>query len=82
MDADQIQRLFNQAKNAVSREFTFAERTVVPEIPGVSEAYLGLIPAREFISILADDNNEITKSLFYDNVRDFQDYNPVNSEIR
>jgi AIPR protein len=80
--ADQIQRLYNQAKNAVSREFTFSERTVIPEIPGVSEAYLGLIPVPELISILKDENGEITKSLFYDNVRDFQDYNPVNTEIR
>jgi len=82
VDVDLIQRLYNQAKNAVSREFTFSERTVIPEIPGVSEAYLGLLPASEFVSILADDNGEITKSLFYDNVRDFQDYNPVNTEIR
>lgn len=82
VDADLIQKLYNQAKNAVSREFTFSERTVIPEIPGVSEAYLGLLPAPEFVSILADENGEMTKSLFYDNVRDFQDYNPVNTEIR
>jgi hypothetical protein len=80
--ATTIQRLYNQAKNAVSREFTFSERTVIPEIPGVTEAYLGLIPASEFISILADENGDITKSLFYDNVRDFQDYNAVNTEMR
>ena len=54
VDADLIQKLYNQAKNAVSREFTFSERTVIPEIPGVSEAYLGLLPAPEFVSILAD----------------------------
>jgi hypothetical protein len=82
VDADGIQRLYNQAKNAISREFTFSERTVIPEAPGVTEAYLGLIPVPEFISILKDENGEITKSLFYDNVRDFQDYNPVNAEIR
>ena len=69
--ADQIQRLYNQAKNAVSREFTFSERTVIPEIPGVSEAYLGLIPVPELISILKDENGEITKSLFYDNCARF-----------
>ncbi len=82
VDADGIQRLYNQAKNAISREFMFSERTVIPEAPGVTEAYLGLIPVPEFISILKDENGEITKSLFYDNVRDFQDYNPVNAEIR
>jgi len=69
-------------RNAISREFTFADRTVVPEIPGVAEAYLGLVPARELIRLLEDDNGEIIKNLFYDNVRDFQDFNPVNSEMR
>jgi hypothetical protein len=82
IDADALQRLYSQTKNAISREFTFSERTVIPEIPGVAEAYLGLVPAREFIHLLEDDEGEIIKSLFYDNVRDFQDFNPVNSEIK
>ncbi len=82
VDADAIQKLYRQTKNAVRRDFTFAERTTVPEIAGVTQAYIGLLPASEFISILRDDDGEITKSLFYDNVRDWQDYNRVNSEIR
>lgn len=82
IDADSLQRLYAQTKNTISREFTFADRTVVPEIPGVIEAYLGLVPAREFVGLLQDENGEIIKSLFYDNVRDFQDFNPVNSEIK
>lgn len=80
--ADAVQRLYNQTKNAISREFTFAERTVIPEIPGVSEAYLGIIPAPIFLSIVCDEDGEIIKSIFYDNVRDWQEYNAVNDEIR
>jgi hypothetical protein len=80
--ADAIQKLYNQTKNAISREFTFAAKTVVPEIPGVHEAYLGLLPAQEFVRLLDDGSGGILKSIFYDNVRDWQDYNPVNSEIR
>jgi hypothetical protein len=82
VDADSLQKLYGQTKNAISREFTFSDRTVMPEIPGVAEAYLGLVPAREFVRLLQDDSGEIIKSLFYDNVRDFQDFNSVNSEIR
>jgi hypothetical protein len=82
VDADSIQKLYRQTKNAVQREFTFADRTTVPEIAGVTQAYIGLLPAEEFISILRDENGDITKSIFYDNVRDWQDYNPVNTEIR
>jgi hypothetical protein len=80
--SDQIQKLYNQSKNAIAREFTFAERTVVPDIKGVTEAYLGLLPAKEFIGLLDDGNGEILRSIFYDNVRDWQDYNPVNNEIK
>jgi hypothetical protein len=82
VDADTIQKLYNQTRNAVSRDFTFSERTVVPEIPGVKEAYLGLLPATEFITLLDDGTGGILKSIFYDNVRDWQEYNPVNAEIR
>lgn len=80
--ADSIQKLYNQTKNAVSREFTFASRTVVPEMPGVAEAYIGLLPAKEFLSIVEDEGGELLRGIFYDNVRDWQDYNAVNSEIR
>jgi hypothetical protein len=44
MGADAIQKLYNQAKNAIAREFTFANRVDIPEMPGVTEAYLGFLP--------------------------------------
>ena len=80
--SDVIQRYYSQIKNAVSRDFTFEVRAVIPDIVGVKEAYLGLLPAREFVSLLDDGSGGIMKSIFYDNVRDWQNYNPVNQEIR
>lgn len=80
--ADGIQRLYGQSKNAISREFTFTERVVVPEVPGVAESYLGIIPAKEFLTLVEDESGELVKSIFYDNVRDWQDYNVVNTGIR
>jgi hypothetical protein len=80
--AEGIQKLYWQAKNAISREFEFSNRTVMPAIAGIKEAYLGLLPAGEVLNILRDDDGEMTKSIFYDNVRDWQDFNDVNSEIR
>ncbi|MEP7153195.1 MAG: AIPR family protein [Nitrospira sp.] len=82
LDADSVQRLYNQSKNAIARDFTFANRTLIPEMPGVSEAYLGFLPASEFLALLRDENGVLLKTIFYDNVRDWQDYNAVNSEIR
>lgn len=82
VDADGLQKLFNETKNAISREFLFEEKSVVPEMPGVDEAYIGLVSASVFLGLIRDDRGEIIKSLFYDNVRDWQDYNSVNSEMK
>ena len=78
----EIQKLYAQAKNAIAREFVFQNRTVVSAMSGVADAYLGLIPAAEALKILTDEDGEIVKSIFYDNVRDWQNFNDVNDEIR
>ena len=82
IDADGLQRLYRQTKNAIAREFNFVNKTVVPDVPGVKEAYLGFLPVTEFLKIIRDDGGELNSGLFYDNVRDWLDSNPVNDEIR
>ena len=82
VDANRIRELYLQAKNAIRREFDFANKAVVPPIPNVTEAYIGILPVKELLSILRDDDGEIAKSVFYDNVRDWQAYNDVNKEIQ
>lgn len=82
LGADEVQKLYNQSRNAIARDFTFADKTVAPEMPGIEEAYIGLLPAPEFLKLLQDDEGNLIKTLFTDNVRDWQDYNPVNSEIK
>src|SRR5258708_5779234 len=81
--AEGLQQLYRQTKNAVSAEFTFTNRVLLPEIAGVSEAYIGFISLKEFIEIVTDDEGELLGSIFYENVRDWQDYTAkVNDEIR
>jgi hypothetical protein len=80
--AETLQKLYRESQNSITREFTFAERTVVPEIPGVNEAYLGFLSAADYLRLITDENGTLIKSIFYDNVRDFQDYNDVNRGIR
>ncbi len=82
LGAEGIQRLYRQTKNAIGREFQFRNRIVIPEVPDVTEAYLGYLPMPEFVKILSDENGEIVPSLFYSNPRDWQNYNVVNSEIK
>lgn len=82
--APEIQKLYQQSKNAISREFQFPNRQDVPEIPGVNEAYVGFVPAKQFLPIICDEAGEIVRSVFYDNVRDFQGYagDGANDEMR
>lgn len=80
--ADKLQELFQEAKNAISTEIMFSERTTFPDIGGVEQAYLGLLPATEYLKLIQNTNDEIISSLFFDNVRDWQEWNPVNTEIR
>lgn len=82
LGAEGIQKLYRQTKNAISSGFLFENRVVIPEVPGVTQAYLGFLPVPEFRKIVADDSGEIMGSLFYSNPRDWQDYNEVNSEIK
>jgi hypothetical protein len=80
--ADILQKLYRQAKNAVARDFTFSNHAAVPEMPGVTEAYLGFIPAKDFLSIIASDDGEIMRGIFESNLRDFQGPdNRVNAAI-
>ncbi len=81
--ADGLQRLYRQTKNAVSREFSFGNAVAAPEkIPGVKEAYLGFLPAKEFLSIIRSEDGEIMRQIFESNIRDFQGSNPVNDAIK
>jgi hypothetical protein len=82
VDAGKLQKLYRESQNAITREITFTQRTVIPEIPGVDQAYIGLLPGPEFLKIIENENLEIVSSLFYDNVRHWQEWNAVNTEMR
>lgn len=83
LGADDIHRLYQGTKNAISRSFVFDKKVEVPAIPGVDLSFVGYIPATEFVSIISDEaGDDIIGSIFYDNVRDWQDYNIVNGAMR
>lgn len=53
----------------------------LPDLPGVTEAYYGILPFLEFKKLLVDEDDKIV-NIFDDNVRDFQgENNPVNQLI-
>lgn len=79
--SSEIQKLFHETKNKLSSTVTFINRIILPDIEGVSEGYLGVIPLNEYLKLIQDENKTI-HSIFDDNVRDFQGNNSVNKKIK
>ncbi len=82
IDALALQKLYRQARNSTSTEFNFEHCIPLPKIQGVQQAYLGYMSAREFVRLVKGEDGEFLGGVFYDNPRDWQDYNPVNTEIK
>ncbi len=81
IDADRLKTLYRTLRNKVECEILFDKHTILPQIAGVTEAYLGILPCQDYLRLITDENGDIRRGLFYDNVRDFQGDNPVNREI-
>jgi cold shock CspA family protein len=81
LDAERLKALYRTLRNKVECEIVFDKHTILPQIPGVTEAYLGILPCNEYLKLITGEDGDIRRGLFYDNVRDFQGDNPVNREI-
>jgi len=82
IDAERIHGLYRDTKNSITKEIVFTARTVVPDIPGIEQAYLGFLPVPEFLKLIENNNEEVISSIFYDNVRHWQEWNEVNTEMK
>ncbi len=81
LDRDELQRYYRETRNPVAADITFANRVTLPDLPGVGEAFLGFLPAPEFLKLIPGDGDEVDDSVFIDNVRHWQDWNAVNRGI-
>jgi cold shock CspA family protein len=82
IDANKLKSLYREIKNKITKEITFEKHTILPKMEKVTESYLGILPVTELVKITSDDDGELIKTIFYDNVRDFQGFNKVNNGIR
>ena len=80
-DYNLIQNEYKKIGQKITKTFVFKDKTLMPEIENVDEAYIGVVPVTTIISLIEDDSELIT-SIFYDNVRDFQGFNKINEEIK
>ena len=79
--ADLLQKLYRNTIDVIETEINFDNKILLPDIQNVTQSYLGFIDYGEYLKLISDDNGEIRKSVFYDNVRDYQGDNPVNHEM-
>src|SRR5690606_4720289 len=81
-----IQDGFRSATNATSAKLNFQKAITMPTHDRVEEAYIGYVPASEILAIaLGEPDQEgvrhINRSIFYDNVRDFNPESEINKSI-
>jgi hypothetical protein len=81
LDATKVQKLYFQTKNAFRVTINFGHNLSLPEIPNVRESYIGLLPISEYLKMITDDDGNVRRRLFFDNIRDFQGDTPVNKSI-
>ncbi len=80
--ADELHKMYQSTINKIERTIDFPDRITLPEMENVESAYLGILPAVHFLSLIVEED-EIVKRVLYDNVRDFQgENNDVNEDIQ
>jgi len=81
VDGEDLTTMYRSIVTQVSRSITMDKYAIVPKIAGVRQAFIGVLPASEYLCLISGEDNQVLRHLFYDNVRDYQGENPVNREI-
>ncbi|WGV24604.1 AIPR family protein [Halotia branconii] len=81
VDAEYLKIIYKEIRNKVDKKINFDKHTILPKIDKVDEAYIGILPATEYLKLICANDGTLLRNLFNDNVRDFQGNNPVNQEI-
>lgn len=81
VDADGLKTICDNNENKFQATIEAIDTMPLTEVDGVTNSCIALCYASELINILSTDEGVIRKSLFDDNVRDYQGINNVNDEI-
>ncbi len=80
-DADKIITAYKELKKKIRKTVVMEKRYTFPPMTSIRQAYGGLVRCKDFINLLQDEEGNMLHNIFEDNVRDFQGYNPINTEI-
>lgn len=80
--ASETQKRYKQLTNQLSADLNFPKKISIGYIEKVKNAFVGVIPADEFRRLIVGAAGEVLQAAFYDNVRDWQGLNPVNTVMQ
>lgn len=81
IDAYAFKKICDNNENTFNTTIEVIDTMPLTEVDGVNNSCVVLCYASEFMKLLSTDEGVIRKSLFDDNVRDYQGNNSVNEEI-
>ncbi len=82
-DKSFIRKQYEKTKVQNSATFELNSKIEIPYMEKVDEAYFAIMPIKEYLKIILDENNRIRRGIFELNVRDFAgiEENRVNQDI-
>ena len=82
IDAERLKNIYREISRRSVKEVLFNNHVALPDMTEkVNQSFIGSILLRNFIELIKDSDGNISKGLFFDNVRDYQGKNKVNKEI-
>lgn len=81
VDSGELKEIYDSIQNTFNATIDTRHSMPLTDVIGVSNACLAIVFGSELIKLISTEDGIIRKSLFNDNVRDFQGLNPVNLEI-
>lgn len=82
IDSSSLKNLCDSNENSFDVTFGFIENMGLNEVSCVDNSCVVLCFGDEFVKIVLNENRTLRKTIFNDNVRDFQGDTTINSEIR
>lgn len=82
MDSRRLKEVCDNNENSFSVNFSFIESMGLNEVLSVDNSCMVLCYANEFLKIIEDSDGRLKRTVFSDNVRDFQGDSVINCEIK
>lgn len=82
--AKSLQAAYRAATNLNAATFEFPKSQTMPDHPSVDQAYVGYVAADQLLALVYDktsDDQRIDSSVFFDNIRDFDEKSGINKQM-